>query len=413
MPHRGGSPQFRLMTWVIVVVLVFSLTGCSLFSRAAAQPPDPQQVQKIAEASNGLAFDLLRRLSDSAHGDNVVISPLSISALLAMLLEGSGGETAEAIAGVLHLDLQDEDNSGFGDLLRYLSHSVEDVELNVANAIWTTTGYPLTDEFTKTMKDSFEAQVAEADLGSTEAAETIDSWVADKTNNRIEKMSDALGLPDPAAVAVLLNAVYFKGTWTNQFDPNRTQPGTFTLPDSTEVEVPMMSQQAEFETAQGSRFILVRLPYGTNERFVMDILLPDADYTINDFVADLNPDMRAQAIDDLSKGMIYLQLPKFELEYKATAELDAVLQDLGMAIAYSPESDFTPMSPRDPWLSRVAHKTYIRVDEEGSEAAGVTGGVMLESAPAPLEVNRPFVLTIADTETNTILFMGVVTDPRE
>jgi len=413
MPHRGGNPQFRLMTWVIVVVLVFSLTGCSLFSRAAAQPPDPQQVQKIAEASNGLAFDLLRRLSDSAHGDNVVISPLSISALLAMLLEGSGGETAEAIAGVLHLDLQDEDNSGFGDLLRYLSHSVEDVELNVANAIWTTTGYPLTDEFTKTMKDSFEAQVAEADLGSTEAAETIDSWVADKTNNRIEKMSDALGLPDPAAVAVLLNAVYFKGTWTNQFDPNRTQPGTFTLPDSTEVEVPMMSQQAEFETAQGSRFILVRLPYGTNERFVMDILLPDADYTINDFVADLNPDMRAQAIDDLSKGMIYLQLPKFELEYKATAELDAVLQDLGMAIAYSPESDFTPMSPRDPWLSRVAHKTYIRVDEEGSEAAGVTGGVMLESAPAPLEVNRPFVLTIADTETNTILFMGVVTDPRE
>jgi len=330
-----------------------------------------------------------------------------------MLLEGSGGETAEAIAGVLHLDLQDEDNSGFGDLLRYLSHSVEDVELSVANAIWTTTGYPLTDEFTKTMKDSFEAQVAEADLGSTEAAETIDSWVADKTNNRIEKMSDALGLPDPAAVAVLLNAVYFKGTWTNQFDPNRTQPGTFTLPDSTEVEVPMMSQQAEFETAQGSRFILVRLPYGTNERFVMDILLPDADYTINDFVADLNPDMRAQAIDDLSKGMIYLQLPKFELEYKATAELDAVLQDLGMAIAYSPESDFTPMSPRDPWLSRVAHKTYIRVDEEGSEAAGVTGGVMVESAPAPLEVNRPFVLTIADTETNTILFMGVVTDPRE
>ncbi len=130
-----------------------------------------------------------------------------------------------------------------------------------------------------------------------------------------------------------------------------------------------------------------------------------------EFVASLTPGVWKAAAAGLAERSVVLVMPKFELEYKVSDRLDAVLKDLGMAIAYTPESDFTRMSPRDPWLSCVAHKTYIRVDEEGSEAAGVSGAVMRESLPEELRIDRPFVFAITDTETGVILFLGVVADP--
>lgn len=432
---RAGLSLPRLLSLVVAVLfalasLTFALSGCRAlfgpagpFGRGGPEPPDPEQARLVAASSNALAFDLLEKLSVAAAGKNVVLSPLSISALLAMLLEGADGETAAAIAGVLHLPWgQDpaagESAGGFGTLLNYISHpdaTGPDVELAIGNAIWPTVGYPLTDEFVETMTDDFRAEVAELDLGSQQAADEIDHWVAEKTRGRIQRMSDALGLPDPGAVTVLMNAVYFKGNWTHRFDKEATQPGMFTFPDGTEVTVPMMCRRGEFEVAEGALadglgFLMLRLPYGEDQRFVMEILLPGLP-DIGRFVAGLTPEARLEAAAALAEQEVFLVMPSFELEYEATRELDAALQDFGMAIAYSPESDFTAMSPRDPWLSRIAHKTYIRVDEEGSEAAGVTGGVMRESMPAELRVDRPFMFIITDTDTGVILFMGVVTDP--
>jgi serpin B len=219
--------------------LVISLTGCrGVFGRLDPRPSclaplDPQEVRLVAESSNALAFDLLGRLSgmsdlggDGAGPDNVILAPISLSALLAMLLEGADGETAEAIAGVLHLGRPADGDqssgaswdpaapSAYGALLRHLAESATDVELSVANAIWPTTGYPLVERFVATMRADFGAEMEELDLGSQEAADVIDAWVAEKTRGRIKRMSDVLGLPDPGAVTVLMNAVYFKGSWT-------------------------------------------------------------------------------------------------------------------------------------------------------------------------------------------------------
>lgn len=418
----------RFIAFILLLTLVgMAVSGCSLLGPEGpggrVEAPDAGVTAVVAGSNNALAFDLLHRLAvppGAAAPANTILAPLSVSALLALLLEGARGETAEAIAGVLHLPGVPDDTAGYGSLLRYITHSSADVELKVANAVWPTVGYPLEPSFIETLRTAYEAEVSELDLGSAEGARTIDDWVKEHTNGRIEKMSDALRLPDPAAVAVLMNAVYFKGSWTSQFDPDQTQPGPFVRPDGTEISVPMMSQRAEFGLAyvaggdvggDAPGFTMVRLPYGEEGRFAMEVFLPDVGYGLAEFVTALTPEVRESATAALEEQEIFLVLPKFELEYEVGAQLDATLQDLGMGIAYSPESDFTGMSPNDPWLSRVAHKTYIRVDEEGSEAAGVTGGVMVESMPAELRVDRPFVFTITDTETGIILFMGLVADP--
>lgn len=424
--HRAAQSASRAVAGCLIIALVgLTLSGCSLVrnDQGVVRPPGSDVTALVAGSSNALAFDLMHRLAVSPSGSaagNTILAPLSISALLALLLEGAEGETAEAIADVLHLPGVPSDTAAFGSLLRYITHSKADVELAVANAVWPNIGYPLQEAFVETLRTAYEAEVSELDLGSVEGAQTIDDWVKGHTRGRIEKMSDALRLPDPAVVTVLMNAVYFKGSWTSQFDPDLTQPGPFLLPDGTELTVPMMSQRGEFALAyvadgpEGSvepGFTMVRLPYGEDKRFVMEILLPDPGYGVAEFVSDLDPEVRESAAASLAEQEIFLVLPRFELEYEVGGQLDATLQHLGMGIAYSPESDFTGMSPNDPWLSRVAHKTYIRVDEEGSEAAGVTGGAMVESIPAELRVDRPFVFTITDTETGIILFMGLVADP--
>jgi len=292
-------PWLQLTACLLLVALsAFCLWGCGAAGgptgpagsdRPDPEPPAPERARRVAETSADLAFDLLGRLAELNPGGNVIISPLSISALLAMLLEGAGGETAEAIAGVLGLSTAAGEAAAadYGALLRYLAQSGGGVELAIANAVWPIHGYPLTGSFVEAMTRDFAAEVSELDLGSAEGAEYIDGWVAEQTRGRIEKMSDALGLPDPAAVMVLMNAVYFKGSWTSRFDPEATRPGTFTLPDGTEVSVPMMSQRGEFlmgeaemagaggPASAGRTFLLLRLPYGEEKRFAMEILLPE------------------------------------------------------------------------------------------------------------------------------------------
>ncbi|MDQ3956469.1 MAG: serpin family protein, partial [Actinomycetota bacterium] len=220
--------------------------------------------------------------------------------------------------------------------------------------------------------------------------------------------SEELDLPDPEGVLVLLNAVYFKGAWTEPFDPDLTVDGKFTRSDGSTVSVPMMSRDDEILYGRGDGFQMVRLPYGDDERFAMEIFLPDG--RLDEFRFDAA--RWADAVAAVRKQQILLSLPRFELEY-ATQDgaLDEALNALGMGLVYSPDSDFRRLSPSDPWLSTIAHKTYIRVDEEGTEAAAVTGGVMWESAPPEFRVDRPFLFTISDTETGAIVFLGTVTDP--
>ena len=366
----------------------------------------PGDATAVGSSVNRFGFDLLGRLTDGT--ENTVTSPVSAAALLAMVLAGAGGQTADEMAAVLHLD--DARDVRVGALLRELADT-DDVTLSVANALWARDGYPFEDDYLAFARDSFGATVEDADLGSQETADEIDAWVREQTEDRIEGIADELGLPGGDAVLVLVNAVYVLGTWTTQFDPDDTQEEQFTLGGGETAMVPMMHlRDLSASAVQRDGYQMLRLPYGEDERYAMEILLPDHGVDLPQVLSSLDAAEWAAATGALTERTINdVALPRFELEWDAN--LNDALTELGMGSAFG-GGDFTPMSPENPFLGPVVQKTYIRVDEAGTEAAAVTGGGMRESAGNSFRVDRPFAFTISDSETGTILFLGTVADPR-
>lgn len=370
----------------------------------------PGDAGEVADAVNQFGFDLLGEVADG--GDNVITSPVSVATLLAMVLAGAGGDTAEAMADVLHLE--DSRDVRVGALLDQLVDT-DDVALSVANAVWGGEGVPFEPAYLDFVRDTFDATVEEADLGAQDTADTVDAWVAEHTEGRIEEIASDLGLPDPQAVLLLLNAVYFQGEWTTRFEPDNTVDQAFTLADGEQVQVPLMHlRDEELEYAERDGYRMLRLPYGEQGRYGMEVLLPDEGVGLGAVLEELDATEWRAAADGLTDTTVQeFALPRFELRWEAT--LTEPLSRLGMGPALGGGADLSRMSAADPSLDVVAHKTYLRVDEAGTEAAAVTGGVGITSAPAdPLvfRVDRPFAFTISDSETGTVLFLGTVADPR-
>jgi serpin B len=370
----------------------------------------PDDARAVGDAVNTFGFELLDTVTDGS--ENTVTSPVSVAALLAMVLAGADGDTAEEMATVLNLS--ESRDVRVGALLRTLADT-DDVTLSVANALWAREGTPFEQDYIDFVTDAFGATLDEADLASQDTADEIDAWVDEHTEGLIEDIAEDLGLPSANAVLVLLNAVYFLGEWTTPFDPGNTRDEPFTLADGDDVDVALMHLWDEdFGHAERDGYRMLRMPYGDDERYGMEVLLPDEDSSLDELIGSLDASEWRSAVDELTTSTLdEVAIPSFELEWDLT--LNDALADMGMPTAFGPGADFRPMSPEAPFLDVVVHKTYIKVDEEGTEAAAVTGGVMAESAPVdPLvfRVDRPFVFTISDQETGAILFLGAVTDPR-
>jgi serine protease inhibitor len=297
--------------------------------------------------------------------------------------------------------------------MSYLINADPDVEIAIANSLWANEGTPFEERYIDSMREHFAATVEEVNLGSQAAAGKIDEWVAERTNNRIDEMAEDLGLPDPNAVLVLLNAVYFLGEWTEPLNPDMTQDGEFTRPDGSTVDVPFMQKDEMFLYSHTEGYESVRLTYGEQATFSMDIFLPPEHTSLDEFRETFDKETWSQANDSYTETRVDLSVPKFELEYDTGDHLDEVLEEFGMGIAYGSGADFSPMSPVNPWLSTVVQKTFIRVDEEGTEAAAATGGAMVKSAPPQVRIDRPFLFAISESKTRSILFLGQVTDPSE
>jgi serine protease inhibitor len=365
----------------------------------------PVDAADAAQAVNTFAFDLFSELS--TEHSTTIISPLSVAVLLAMISAGAQGDTGAQMAEVL--GLREGQDPRVGALLRSLADT-DEVTLSVANALYS--GSALETDYLTFVRRTFGATLEQADLGSPETARAIDDWVAERTNRRIEGIARDLGLPDPQAVLVLLNTVYFLGEWTTEFDEANTRPARFAAPGGP-IDVPTMHlSDGSFGLVDRDGYRMLRLPYGEDGRFGMEIILPDVG-------ADLTGKLTAAewraAVAGLTPTTVgELALPRFELRW--SGRLNEPLQRLGMIDAFDgARADFRPMSPAAPALDKVVHKTYIRVDEHGTEAAAVTGGVMAVSAlatPVEFRVDRPFLFTVSDRETGTILFLGSVTDPR-
>lgn len=370
--------------------------------------------EQMAEANNKLGINVMADLSE-AEGGNIVLSPTSLFLALSMVYNGAEGETKEEIAAVLRADglSPEEINRANASLMALLATMGEGIELNVANSIWVDERYELLEPFTASSEDYYNASVESIDREDAGVADRINGWVNDATNGKIEEMAPS-PLPDNL-IAMLLNAIYFNGDWQFPFDESLTEEQPFQLEDGTDVDVPLMSMHEDLPYLETTDFQAVSLPYGDGE-MSMTVVLPAAHSSL----AELKTAMTTETWNEWQDGMTEqagtIRLPKFKLEKEMI--LNDTLQRLGMETAFD-SADLSKMfSDSDKlYISEVKQKTFIDVNEQGTEAAAATSVSVGEtSAPAdPFEmtVDRPFFFTITDETSGVILFMGAIENPAE
>lgn len=400
-----------------IIIIVGLVTACSdklsqLSPSGQNNSFDKEKIsQETVEGNSGFAFDIFKQLDIEDGYQSIFISPLSISTALTMTYHGAKTTTKEAMAKVLgYTGIEGEKlDESYKNLLRYLKQMDKKVELNINNSLWIREGEAINEYFLSLNKDIFDASVTSLDFSKENAANEINQWISDATKKKIEKMIDSPISPD--IVMYLINAIYFKGDWTKQFDTKYTFDTSFRAGDGSTSEVKMMSRNGKAEYGQGDGFKAVRLPYGSGKA-AMYCILPEEAVSINDFIAGLDKDRWKVIKESISeRDEVQLQLPRFKLEY-GIKNLNNSLTALGMGEAFTASADFSGIR-ESLCISRVLHKAVIDVNEEGSEAAAATVVEMKETAlaePLTFIADRPFVFVIADDETGTILFMGKLYD---
>jgi serpin B len=409
-PHRRGI-------LCLAAVLALGLTTCSRGPTdpepGGRVPPRPLTAaeEQLVTCDNAFAFELFREIAAREAADtSLVVSPLSVAMALTMTANGARGETEAAMHAALELHglTVEEINTSYRGLLDLLAALDPDVVLEIANSIWPRLDYPVEEAFLELNQQTFDAEARELDFDDPAAVDTINGWISEKTHGLIPRM---LAMIPPDVVMYLINAIYFKGAWTYPFDEEETISVPFHRADGSQTTCRMMSLgRIEFEKfydpEQGVQGL--DLPYGVGD-FRMTLLLPDRDRDLATVLAGLTAEQWDAWLARLAPGEVNVNLPKFKFGYQVL--LNDALAALGMGIAFGPAADFTGISVRDPWISRVLHKAVIEVNEEGTEAAAVTIVEMIESATPGFYADRPFFFAIRDRHSGAILFMGRVMDP--
>ncbi len=400
---------------VTMVIACLGLTQCSNGVNAPVRKPARELTADEAQlvtAGNAFGIELLKKIVAEEGDTNLFISPLSVSMALGMVYNGAAGGTEEAMRDVLEFgDLSNKQiNESYRSLIDLLRGLDPTVAFGLANSIWYRLGWSFEEQFIDVSRTYFDAEVTGLDFSSPEAAPTINNWVNQKTEGRIEEIVDS---PiDPELIMFLINAIYFKGAWTDPFDPDKTRDDVFTLPDGSKSPCRMMAREDTFRYQATPQFQAVDLPYGNGD-FRMVILLPDSGADVDGLVAMLSPEVWDGWIGGFSVTRIILQMPKFTMEYEKT--LNDVLSALGMGVAFSQEeADFSRLysGPQRAYISKVKHKTFVQVDEEGTEAAAVTSvEIGATSVPPTMRVDRPFLFAIRESHSGTILFVGKIVQP--
>jgi serpin B len=343
---------------------------------------------------------------------NIFISPLSVAMALGMTYNGAAGETQAAMQETLELQglTIEEVNESYRSLIDLLRNLDPNVEFILANSIWYRNDLPVKQAFLDVNREYFDADVTGLDFASPSAARTMNAWVDEQTNGRITEIVDD---PIPSwLVMFLINAIYFKGDWTYQFHKDLTADGPFFLEGGGQVQVPMMRTRGEIEIGHffDSEVEAVDLVYG-GKAYSMTIVMPAGDGGVSALVQSLDAARWAEIIDGLTTVESQVWMPKYTLEYEL--ELNQVLTALGMGIAFEElAADFSEIADWQLYIDKVKHKTFVDVNEEGTEAAAVTSvEVGVVSMPPTVFIDRPFVFAIREKFSGTILFMGRIMNP--
>jgi serpin B len=301
-----------------------------------------------------------------------------------------------------------EINESYKNISTILTHLDSKVVFQIANSIWCRNDFQVIPAFLNDCHEYFDAEAASLDFSSPSAVQTINNWVNSKTNGKIPTILDQI---PPEVVMYLINAIYFKGTWTYQFDPAKTTDAVFTFSAGNTVSCRMMNQKTTYAYHATEQAQIIDLPY-SNRSFSMTIILPKEGINIDQFAAELTRQQWDTFVNSLDSTEVDLSMPKFKVEYEKT--LNDELSAMGMEIAFSDFANFSRIAHASLAISEVKHKTFVDVDEEGTEAAAVTSvGITLTAMPLipSMHVDRPFIFAIREHQSGTILFIGKIVNP--
>lgn len=422
----------------LALVVALALVGCSSITHSNAsnsnQPSNGNAMEtetnkptdaastdgsidsRLVSANTTFGFKLFAEVAKQDAGKNVFISPASVGLALAMTYNGAVGETKQGMERALEIQgmHHDELNRAYAQLRQALESADPKVELNIANSLWARKGVTFNPAFIERNKQFYGAEVTALDFGDPAAPATINSWVSDKTKGKISHIVDQI---DAQSILFLINAIYFKGKWSIEFDKAKTKEDTFTTVAGQQKRVPMMHQTGKYNYYEGKEFQAVSIPYGDG-RASLYVFLPAASSTLDAFQRSLTAANWETWMKQFAQTEGSIALPRFRVEYEVG--LNDALKSMGMGIAFDANrADFSGIveGSERAYISRVKHKTFAEVNEEGTEAAAVTS-VEMRTTSARMQktfqliVNRPFLCAIRDNKTGTVLFVGSITDPQ-
>jgi len=409
----------------IFTILIFFVCGTMCSCQQEDIPGNENKIidldeksAQLIEADNAFGLEIFQKTKANSDAENIMISPLSISVALAMAYNGADAATKTEMEKILKLNglTPEEINASYKLLIAALQSLDEKVVFELANAIFYRNGFSVKPDFLNINKNNYDAQVSSLDFNSPAAVKTINNWVADKTHDKILSIIDKLS-PDDRMV--LLNAVYFNGIWSKEFDEKGTKKLNFTKNDGTSIEIPMMNKEDKLEYTSNSLFQAVKLPYG-NGQYNMLVMLPAQNKNSQNVIDELSADnLLKWGKEFKTEEHVVVTMPRFKFEFKMG--LIDVLKEMGMQKAFTGEANFSKITDKeDLFISSVLHKSYIDVNENGTEAAAVTAITFSTTSAGPgdtvrkiyFTVNKPFVFAITEKDTGAILFIGEVQNPE-
>ena len=403
-----------ILSVILSFILVF--TACDETNDPGGEIEVSTKSQEIVEADNAFGFDIFKLIANQEADTNFMISPLSISMALSMAYNGAETKTKTEMAEALRISdfTRDEINQTYKELIAALIAVDTDVAMEIANSIWYSDVFHVEENFLSVNQNYFDAEVQKGDFSDPNMTKKINDWVSEKTHEKIPTIIDAI---DPATVMFIINAIYFNSSWTQEFNEENTYSELFERKNQNYVEVEMMQRLDTVNYLSNETFSAIELPYSKGN-FNMMLILPDYDKTIADVVEKMNTENWASWQKDFKMtNDVDIVLPKFKIEYEK--KLKDILQLMGMEEAFTTQADFSNINAnRDLFISEVLHKTFIDVNEKGTEAAAVTAIIFDTTSFDPNEpqkiyfhCTRPFLFAITEKDTGAILFMGQVAEP--
>ncbi|MGA3230720.1 MAG: serpin family protein [Candidatus Binatus sp.] len=413
-------PAYIRKLIAVALVLASIAASCALVNRediAAANipAPDPAVTSRVSSATDDFGFRLLNALAKDPT-QNTIISPLGVATAFAMAYNGAAGDTKTEMAKTLALgSLGDEDiNRANHYLMHTLAEADPAVQTEIANALWVQKDFPINPDFRTVCESFYDASAASLDFigDPTGAAAAINSWADKNTHHRIPVLVAGIR---PDTRLMLTDAVYFKGRWSSPFKKAQTRPRPFHLLSGASRQTAMMDQSGTYAYLENQSFQAIRLPYG-NQRYAMYVFIPRKAAGLPDFIRSLDETHWTQWTSQFARRSGQIVIPKFETTY--SKQLNDALKEMGMRLAFDDRrADFSRIHPYL-FISDVEHKTWVKVDEEGTEAAAATSIGMsvaaIAVAPMPsfvMIVDHPFFFAITEQQSGALLFAGIVMDP--